>query len=149
MAAQYCIPQYIPSMASQTPLTLKSACQFRGYEGVGNTFSFPRYTRKFRHRSTSRGRTVIEREIDSPSRPLIRILGWRRETSLEVIEVLRMGCNIWALPKIVIMCVGPVIGPPTCLDSVPKTQSLPQPPPRALLAATPYTPTSARSQSPG
>ncbi len=47
------------------------------------------------HRSTRRRRTVIERETDSSSRPLIRILGcWtfgRRKAS--VMEALRMGCN--------------------------------------------------------
>ncbi|SRR6266702_2677822 len=44
------------------------------------------------------------------------------------------------------MCVDSAGEPPTFLDSVPKTDSSPQPPPRALLAPTPYTLTSARSQ---
>ncbi|SRR6266702_1948687 len=50
---------------------------------------------------------------------------------------------MWALLR---MCVDSAGEPPTFLDSVPKTDSSPQPPPRALLATTPYTPTSARSQ---
>src|SRR6266702_5592578 len=50
---------------------------------------------------------------------------------------------MWALLR---MCVDSAGEPPTFLDSVPKTDSSPQPPARAFLAATPYTPTSARPQ---
>ncbi len=96
------------------------------------------------HRSTRRRRTVIERETDSSSHPLIRILGcWtfgRRKTS--VIEVLRMRCNTVCGHSKLSECGSTLLSshPPTFLDSVPKSDSSPNPPACALLVATPYTP---------
>jgi len=45
---------------------------------------------------------------------------------------LKTGCNVWAPLKIVIMWVNSAVEPPTFLDSVPKTDSSPQPPALSL-----------------
>ncbi len=49
---------------------------------------------------------------------------------------------MWALLKIIILCVDSAVEPSTRLGSIPNTELSPQPPARALLAATPHTLTS-------
>src|SRR6266702_2069581 len=110
-------------MTLQSPLILKicvSTIQL-GYKllpFLSPSVSLPRYTRRFRHRSTRHGRTVMERRIDLPKSSFIRVLGcWafeKRELSPEMsIKALRMVCNMYPL-QIFILCVGSTFEPPTC-----------------------------------
>src|SRR6266702_5963038 len=89
---------------------------------------------------------------ESPAHPDSRLLSLQEERNVargdRGIENGMYYVGIY-LKVIIIMCVDSAVKPPTCLDSVFRTESSTQLPARALLAATPNMPTSARSQSSG